>query len=209
MKRIRHALLYPQPALWQSGEQIKFKIRYLSPLRLSAAQSLVLGPLQSVWGVGCGALGLEVILSLHQSTNFFVYLPFTRFDAYAVMVLLWFYWCFELFARYPTCRFFLSQEKQVRIGRDHVIVGSRLLGKRYPRTNDTAFTLMPLSGQDIAYQNAALLTLDVSGRLKVPIAEICDPIVASRVIANANTALSLSRCHEHYDYDRFNREEVA
>ena len=203
MRKIKDQRLFPVPALRQSGSCIVIKAKALTPLALSTVHSLFLAPLESVWRFLVAMLVLDLGFYLCAGLTVFSQIPYQRSDVYTVMAVLWVYWFIERIARYPTVRLLFAKHIHIEIHQKYVVIGRFLFRRCYERTAQTAFSLTSSEGarESIAYQHAHSFSLVCDATKRIPLAEFCDPLEATRIVSNANAALIISDERFQYDID--------
>ncbi|MEO0446101.1 MAG: hypothetical protein AAF191_08500 [Verrucomicrobiota bacterium] len=193
--RVEDARLHAQPAVMQEGEGLVLRPRYLTPLRLSLTQTLLLYPLQMVWRAAL--LFFMLLFVLNGMGVWLDVLPpheVPRWKAYLGLGVLFFLWRTELHFGYPVLTWLLGRRMEIRITADEVTVKrSRSRIDRYPRTHSVTFGIEPIrSSSSPVYQHAMKLLVVVDDSRRIAHAEVFDPQRMSPIIENLNLALLLA-----------------
>lgn len=126
--QVKDDRLAPWPKVFQCGDEMRIKVRVLTPLRLSVISELLIAPLVALWQVVAGAFIVVIIFYALEWANLFNYLPISKVVLTGVLVVPLVFWTVEIFCGYPLCRMLIGRNVTVKITHNSVSIKKGLLG---------------------------------------------------------------------------------
>lgn len=204
MKIVRDPRLYKAPKVKCSGDQYVIQCKALSPDQLDLIQILVLMPLSLLWRVSLLVVMVDALLWFFVGWTIFFYASIDRASAYWGVGLFYVLWHIDQWSRYAIWNSLLGHSVRVELTPEEVrVCRGWFYSKSEPRIYPISFRLVDLreEGKGLNFQEAKRLNLVLDAKGQSLIANIADPVVATRLHANLVTTLEIMDARNEFDVD--------
>ena len=180
------------PPVRQTGNGLELRAKFLTPLRFSTMQHLVLEPLSAIWRLAFFVLIIDGALSYLNAWSIFPYLPVQRTETYIGMTALYLLWWWELASCYPIGTLLFGKYLLIRLQGDTLLIGGRFRQTARRLDLPVTFGIRKFEFATLpAWRYSVLFVLIVDNASPISIAEVFGVPDGTALVTNANLVLQL------------------